>query len=556
MPQEHDTFDRRIDLFEKAISDELNEDERVSLEAMLRSSLDVRTEYRAYVAIHLELAAGVRLASARQIVCDEIRERASDSPILAIPQNLIPQNSSVDLTDSVLTDGVRAEAVCQSRQKALLAPRYAGDAKHRWLFTLAAILLVAVTLAQFWRTPAADSDRATRLTVADTNANTGVSIEDSGPASHRFRTDRPPEPVATIAQLEGVVWRNEPLVDGHTLREGDRVSFASGEARISVGFGAEISAAGPCSLVMLARDKMRLDHGNIVVHVAEWAKGFTIVTDVMDVVDLGTTFTVSASKDKQAETSVIKGLIRVHPHSAGESANRGLLVSAGEALVIDGEGLRQIKQQVPAATAEALELGSLVAYRPVDIHNTGFGFAVGDEDPHWRIVAGPAGGQGESTFEAEYASVCTPDERYMPNDRDSSQWVSVTDWREAKAESIYTFRTTFDLTGYDPSTVQLFGRMLADNGVQEVRVNGLPIRVDAWVDTVNGQRFGREQFRFVNVSDELVAGENDVEVDVWNDGMSLFRDKKLVKDYETPNPMALRLEWYAFGRKPEKVLAK
>ena len=143
----------------------------------------------------------------------------------------------------------------------------------------------------------------------------------------------------------------------------------------------------------------------------------------------------------------------------------------------------------------------------------------------------------------QYAIVCVPDERYMPNDRKSSQWVSMVNWRKADPNSTYTFQTTFDLTGFDRATVQLFGRFLADNGIKEVRVNGKPAILESWVDNTPGQHFSQPQFRSVNVSEGLIEGTNTIEIDVWN-GLMLPADKNRA----TPNPMALRVEWEGFGR--------
>jgi hypothetical protein len=164
---------------------------------------------------------------------------------------------------------------------------------------------------------------------------------------------------------------------------------------------------------------------------------------------------------------------------------------------------------------------------------------VGDEDPYWRVIAGPK----ETLAAPQFAMVCAPDERYLPNDRTSSQWVSMAKWRQAAPNSIYTFETKFDLTGFDLATVQLFGRFLADNGIHEVRVNGRPVNLESWIDNVPGQQFTQPQFRTVNVTDGLLAGANIIEIDVWN---ALFQPAHVHKT--TPNPMALRVEWEGFGR--------
>lgn len=188
--------------------------------------------------------------------------------------------------------------------------------------------------------------------------------------------------------------------------------------------------------------------------------------------------------------------------------------------------------------------GGLVPYRPVELHNTGRGLAVGDQDPNWRIIAGPSG----LLSEPEYAQVCEPNVRYLANDPEESQWVSLRNWKDAAPNSLYTFQTTFNLEGYDRSTVRVFGRFLADNGVSAVRINGHEALVESWVDNVAWQQFGGPQFRFINVTDGMVQGPNIVEVDFLN-GTRV----RLGRQKNVPNPMALRVEWYAFGRQSIQV---
>ena len=52
------------------------------------------------------------------------------------------------------------------------------------------------------------------------------------------------------------------------------------------------------------------------------------------------------------------------------------------------------------------------------------------------------------------------------------------------------------------------------------------------------------QFRFINVTDGLVDGENDIEIDVW-DGV--------IAENAIPKPMALPAEWYVFGQQIQQV---
>lgn len=349
---------------------------------------------------------------------------------------------------------------------------------------------------------------------------------------------RPPAPIATLTSEQNAVWDGDFLEIGQTLYVGDTIHLIQGQAGISVGYGAEIAAHAPCQLSFLAADQVRLSEGNIDVDVAKWARGFTVFTNEMAVVDLGTTFTVSSS-GANAETTVIKGMVRAIPVKTRGGEQRSLLLSKGDRLMIDNMGNRKTFQHVIFDKSHEFDFGGLAPYRPVELHNTGRGLAVGDQDANWRITNGPDG----DFVEPEYAQVCLPNERYLANDPHDSQWVSLSSWEEAAPNSVYTFQTTFNLEGYDHSTVRLFGRFLADNGVSAVRINGHEAQVESWVDNVARQEFVGPQFRFINVTEGMIEGANTVEVDVFN-GTRV----RLGRHMNVPNPMALRVEWYAFGR--------
>jgi ferric-dicitrate binding protein FerR (iron transport regulator) len=349
--------------------------------------------------------------------------------------------------------------------------------------------------------------------------------------------DVPPAPVATLTMHRGARWEGRQLTDGQSLSEGDRIHLVAGEARISMGFGAEITTKAPCQLEFVAADRVMLEIGEVAVHVADWARGFTVETSAMEVVDLGTTFTVSASPDASAETNVIKGQVRVSPRQTSQDGLRSVLVSEGENLRVDLHGRRRAGEMAPLDLTRWGEWATQTPYRPIVVHNTGHDIDVGDEDPHWRVIGGPA----DSFSGSQFAMVCVPDVRYLPNERETSQWVSMANWRNATPNSVFTFQTTFDLTGFDLQTIQLFGRFLADNGIREVRVNGKPAALESWSDNKAGQEFQHPQFRTVNVTKGLINGTNVIEVDVWNGTF-------VQTTTPTPNPMALRVEWQAFGR--------
>jgi len=73
----------------------------------------------------------------------------------------------------------------------------------------------------------------------------------------------------------------------------------------------------------------------------------------------------------------------------------------------------------------------------------------------------------------------------------------------------YTYRTTFDLTGFDLSTVSISGSLAVDNAITAVRINGFDI----------GYSQNTSNFNFVPISipsGHYVSGTNTLELDVYN----------------------------------------
>lgn len=405
-----------------------------------------------------------------------------------------------------------------------------------WCTAIAVGLLLTISLYRYF-------DTGERRVGPIAELESSAELDRFDIASSALRR-QPPAPVATLSLAQQALWEGSQLELGQALVEGETISLQEGSARISVGFGAELVTKAPCSLTFISRNRVRLHEGQVAVDVAPWAKGFTVVTEDVDVVDLGTTFTVSASPGTKTEATVLKGVVRVHSSNTSSEQPRGLLVTEGQQISTDGRGVfGNVHQKNVKQLLRSLDFGVAKPYRPVVLNNTGIGLSVGDEDLHWRVIAGPKASFGGPQF----AAVCGPERGYLPNDPKLSQWISISDWRVAAPNSVYTFQSEFDLEGFDLSTMQLFGRFLADNGVSAVRVNGRSVQVQSWVDNVKNQPFGYSQFRFVNTTDGLVQGRNVIEIDVRN-GMQRMRIGKVVELSPIPNPMALRVEWYAFGR--------
>lgn len=350
--------------------------------------------------------------------------------------------------------------------------------------------------------------------------------------------ERQPQPIARLADADGAQWLGEKGPEiGHSFVEGDSLYLTTGQARISMASGAEVMLRSPCFLTLRAGNRVELEEGVVTAQVAEWGHGFTVATHAMQVVDLGTKFAVSANATGVTEAHVLDGQVRVQPLSGTTSPHRrSLLLSGGEAYRVEPERRLATRLKADRTTYDA-EMGDRPPFKPILIHNTGTGLVPGDEDPHWRVIAGSECDQFDGP---QFAVVCEADRRYLANDRNRSQWISLSNPARpgVPPSTLFTFETTFDVTGYDLSTVMVAAQVIADNGVREVRINGRPVPLTAWTLNERDQLFNR--FIVVEIRDGLEPGVNRVEFDVWN-GVDRYAP-------EAPNPVALRVEWQAFGR--------
>ena len=98
------------------------------------------------------------------------------------------------------------------------------------------------------------------------------------------------------------------------------------------------------------------------------------------------------------------------------------------------------------------------------VDDSGTLLPLGSVDPHFVVVE-----TGNSAVVLNPASGA-----WLPNDS-TSQWIWLTSDYSQNINAVWTFRTTFDLTGFDPSTVQIDGLVAVDNGLDGIKLNGISV---------------------------------------------------------------------------------
>lgn len=137
---------------------------------------------------------------------------------------------------------------------------------------------------------------------------------------------------------------------------------------------------------------------------------------------------------------------------------------------------RQRRRRIAGLAALALAAAPAAA-DPIPVYNTGVdgggGAApVGTIDLHWALASAPAGsGYGANLFVFDSAFI----PQWLANSG-VSQWLTP-DTSTTHAAGEYIYRTSFDLSAYDPATAALTFRMMTDNRVDAVRLNGASLGI-------------------------------------------------------------------------------
>jgi Concanavalin A-like lectin/glucanases superfamily/FecR protein len=127
-------------------------------------------------------------------------------------------------------------------------------------------------------------------------------------------------PVAEyIAQLTGskeCQWVNNSLAvqPGGRLYKGQKLELAKGFAEITFDSGAQVVLQGPASLSVDSAWAATLNRGTLKASIPPEAMGFSISNPIVEVVDLGTEFTMFADATGPAtEVLVLKGEVEAQP---------------------------------------------------------------------------------------------------------------------------------------------------------------------------------------------------------------------------------------------------
>ncbi len=127
--------------------------------------------------------------------------------------------------------------------------------------------------------------------------------------------DDDPDSVARLSGAKDCVWVKSAPQPGDELARGRRLELRSGFAEVTFDSGAQLVLEGPATLDLRSEWEAEIQRGTVKANVPQEAVGFRVTHPTVEVVDLGTEFSVTAAEDGTAEVFVIKGAVEVQPRA-------------------------------------------------------------------------------------------------------------------------------------------------------------------------------------------------------------------------------------------------
>lgn len=293
--------DRFHDLLSRFLDDELNPAELDELAHLAAS----REEYLEELRWQLELADRLSLYE------DESRDEQAF--FQALETRLEAEASSERFVDRVVEEALRAEGAPAAERTA--HPAHRSRRRRRALVaTIAATL--ALVLGVFLLRPQSESDLPEKR----------VARESQRPAEERpieSRGEAPASPagggVALLARSADAKWAQNPPADASGNLAPGWLRLEEGLVQIDFFSGAHVLLRGPAELEIRSAREAFLKSGDATCFVSELGRGFRIVTEKMEVIDLGTEYGLSVGDGREPEVHVIDGKVAVREPKQGKS---------------------------------------------------------------------------------------------------------------------------------------------------------------------------------------------------------------------------------------------
>jgi hypothetical protein len=133
------------------------------------------------------------------------------------------------------------------------------------------------------------------------------------------------EMVARLSGEKDCRWAGPSIALGDELRSGQQLDLVAGAAEITFDSGAQIVVEAPASMEVASAWNATLRRGTLKATVPAQATGFRVANAAVEVVDLGTEFSMIADENGGTEVFVLKGAVETTSQD-GSQANRKRVV--------------------------------------------------------------------------------------------------------------------------------------------------------------------------------------------------------------------------------------
>ena len=153
------------------------------------------------------------------------------------------------------------------------------------------------------------------------------------------------ETVARLSGAKGCRWSGQAAQLGDELRAGQRLELTEGAAEITFDSGAQVTMEAPASLEVASAWNAKLNRGSLKVSVPAEAVGFRVANPTVDVVDLGTEFSMVAEESGGTEVIVLKGAVEATARDAVGGGSAPLLLREKQGRHFARSGISEVRDR-------------------------------------------------------------------------------------------------------------------------------------------------------------------------------------------------------------------
>lgn len=143
--------------------------------------------------------------------------------------------------------------------------------------------------------------------------------------------------VAVLTRAIDASWENRSVCTGDSMPPG-RWKLLSGMAEFQFYNGASVILEAPADLEIVSENGGVLHAGKLRADVPHHAHGFTIATETVELVDLGTSFGMEVSSDFDTEVHVFDGKVELFDVGSEKLPGEGRELQGGEGLLLPMSG--------------------------------------------------------------------------------------------------------------------------------------------------------------------------------------------------------------------------